>query len=78
MRERTLQLVVTFHTTAAAMGMEQACLDAGVEGRLFPAPRSLTSDCGMAYRTAPEHRAALERLARERRLETDQFQEMLL
>ena len=37
MRERKTWLVVTFHTTAAAIGMEKLCAARGLAGRLIPA-----------------------------------------
>ena len=48
MRERIFWLVVTFHTTAAAMAMEALCKEQSLPGRLIPTPRELTADCGMA------------------------------
>ena len=50
MRERIFWLVVTFHTTAAAMAMEALCKEQSLPGRLIPTPRELTADCGMAWR----------------------------
>ena len=49
MRPKTLKLVVTFHTTAAAMAMEALCKAQNLPGRLIPTPRKLTADCGMAW-----------------------------
>lgn len=49
MREKQLKLIITFHTTAAAMAMEKACKAKGLTGRLAPVPRSVTSDCGIAW-----------------------------
>lgn len=66
-KKRTL--VVTFHTTAAAMAMEKACRQAELPGRLAPVPRELTADCGIAWRAAPELRETLEGIAREHALE---------
>ena len=63
MREKKLWLVVTFHTTAAAIGMEKLCAARGLAGRLIPVPRALTADCGMAWRAETAMRAALEALA---------------
>ena len=50
MRERKTWLVVTFHTTAAAIGMEKLCAARGLAGRLIPVPRALTADCGVRVR----------------------------
>ena len=63
MRERKTWLVVTFHTTAAAIGMEKLCAARGLAGRLIPVPRALTADCGMAWRAEIDKRTALEALA---------------
>mgnify|MGYP002748009001 CR=1 FL=1 len=52
MRERIFWLVVTFHTTAAAMAMEALCKEQSLPGRLIPTPRELTADCGMAWPAA--------------------------
>ena len=49
MREKKLWLVITFHTTAAAIAMEKLCRAKGLPGRLIPVPRELTADCGMAW-----------------------------
>ena len=46
MREKKLWLVITFHTTAAAIAMEKLCRAKGLPGRLIPVPRELTADCG--------------------------------
>lgn len=49
MREKKLRLVVTFHTTAAAMAFEKKCKAAALDGKLAPIPRTLSSDCGIAW-----------------------------
>ena len=46
MRQRRLQLVVAFHTTAAAMATEALCRRLGLAGKLISVPRQVTSDCG--------------------------------
>ena len=78
MRERKAWLVVTFHTTAAAIGMEKLCAARGLAGRLIPVPRALTADCGMAWRAGTEDRAALTARTKAEGLETDGFYELLL
>ena len=74
MRERKTWLVVTFHTTAAAIGMEKLCAARGLAGRLIPVP----ADCGMAWRAEIDRRAALEALAAGEGLEVEGFYEMTL
>lgn len=46
--------VVLFHTTAAAMRAESVLVKAGLQVRLIPTPRHLSSDCGIALRFAWE------------------------
>ena len=69
MRERKTWLVVTFHTTAAAMAAERLCRREGLEGRLISVPRSITSDCGIAWSAPAELRDTLELRFREAGLE---------
>ena len=78
MREKRTWLVVTFHTTAAAIGMERLCTAHGLAGRLIPVPRALTADCGMAWRAEPDKRTALEALAADEGLEVEGFYELIL
>lgn len=53
MRVKQPSCIVSFHTTADAMATEQLCRARGLAGRLIPAPRELTADCGIAW-CAPE------------------------
>ena len=49
MLKRTEKLVISFHTTAAAMAMEKLCRETKLEGRLIPVPGTITADCGLAW-----------------------------
>ena len=69
MREKQFRLILTFHTTAAAIAMESACLRLGAPGRLIPVPRQITSDCGMAWSAPPETKAELTALAEREGIE---------
>ena len=73
MRAKVPRLVVTFHTTAAAMATEQLCRTLGLEGKLISVPRSLTSDCGIAWSAPPEVRDVLEQKLAELGVEIDGF-----
>ncbi len=42
--------VVTFHSTSHAIQAEKACRAIGVEVKLIPTPRHISSDCGVALR----------------------------
>ena len=78
MRPKTLKLVVTFHTTAAAMAMEALCKAQNLPGRLIPTPRELTADCGMSWRAEVQDRAALAALTEAEGLEVDGFYELVI
>jgi len=78
MREKRRWLVVTFHTTAAAIGMERLCAARGLAGRLISVPRALTADCGMAWRAEVAERTSLEALAEAEGLEVEGFYELEL
>ena len=62
MIEKKLRLLVTFQTTAGAMAMEKRCKEQGVAGRLIPVPRSITANCGMAWRAELTQRRELEQV----------------
>lgn len=76
MREIKLRLVVTFHTTAAAMATEQRCKARGIPGRLAPVPRALTSDCGIAWICEPSQKEELAKITEN--LEVNQMTELML
>ena len=78
MREKKLYLIITFHTTAAAIAMEKLCRTQGLPGRLIPVPRELTADCGMAWRAGTEDRAALEAMVAQEKLEAAGFHELMI
>ena len=62
MIEKKRWLLITFHTTSEAMAMEQRCQEAGLAGRLIPVPRTITADCGLAWRAELSLRPQLEAL----------------
>ena len=39
MRKKELKTVITFETTTQAIGMESACKEYQIEGRLIPVPK---------------------------------------
>ena len=44
MREKRPALVITFPTTAAAMGCESLCIERGLPGRTIPVPGEVAAD----------------------------------
>lgn len=49
MREKQLNVLITFATTASAMAMEQFCKENGYAGRLIPVPGEVRAGCGLAW-----------------------------
>ena len=78
MRAKSLRVVVTFHTTTAAMAMEDSCMKEGLPGRLIPVPREITAGCGMAWSAPAAERRRLEQAAAERGLPLSAVYELLL
>ena len=71
MRKREMKLVVTFRTTADAMGMEKFCRDEGLPGRLIPVPRSISAGCGLSWCAETGDEPVLKQAMEERRLEPE-------
>lgn len=46
--------VVLFYSTSLAIRAEKVAKSAGIEVKLIPTPRHLSSDCGTALRFYPE------------------------
>ena len=78
MRDKQLKLIVTFHTTTAAMAMEKLCTEGQVPGRLIPVPRDITAGCGMAWCAPVEAREAVEKAARDAGIETAGWYELMV
>lgn len=72
------KLLITFHTTADAMAMERLCKQRGIDGRLMPVPRSITSDCGIAWCMKPCERTAWEQVVQESQTEFAGIFEMMI
>ena len=77
MRRKEPSCIVTFHTTADAMATERICRELGLPGRLIPAPRNITADCGIAWCAPAESGSALRAALRENGIETADFREQL-
>ncbi len=65
MRKKERRLVVTFHTAADAMEMEQACRQQNEPGRLIPLPREISAGCGLAWCAGPQHLEAIQAVMRK-------------
>ena len=78
MRLNQPRLIVSVHTTTAAMSMELACTQAGLPGRLIPVPREITAGCGMAWSAPPEARADLEAFVQQQNITTAGWYQLTL
>lgn len=65
MRQKEDRVIVTFHTTAEAIAMENACKNGEIGGRLIPVPRQISSGCGLAYSAPAALRESVMGLIRE-------------
>jgi hypothetical protein len=63
--------VVLFYTTSAAMRAEKVAKRAGLDVKLIPTPRQLSSDCGIALRFNREEGDDVGRVLEEARVEND-------
>lgn len=77
-RKKELKLVVTFHTTTAAMAMESACKDRNATGRLIPVPREITAGCGLAWCVELEERENIEQIMKESKIECHVMRECMV
>ena len=50
MRTKQNYQILTFHTTTAAMAMEDYCHEQKIPGRLIPLPQEISAGCGLAWR----------------------------
>ncbi len=78
MREKKLQLIISFPTTTAAMAAEKFCMDHDLPGRLIPIPREITAGCGMSWKAPLEARADLQAAFDESKIAYSDFYELLV
>lgn len=76
MREKVLCFVVTFHTTADAMAMEKLCKKNEIEGKLISAPRMISADCGIAWKSEISQADRIKRVVAETDLEFQGMHEL--
>jgi hypothetical protein len=68
--------IVLFHTTSSCLRAEKVAVAAGLNVKLVPVPRHLSSDCGMAVRFDWNCKDVLELLLHEKRVETAGIHEL--
>jgi hypothetical protein len=60
--------VVLFHSTAHAIRAEKVLVRAGLQIKMIPTPRQLSSDCGMALRFDRMEEARVAAVLAEKRV----------
>lgn len=68
--------VILVHSTSHAIHAERVLKRAGIEVRLIPTPRHLSSDCGSALRFELTEQAECERLLAAARVPIDRLELM--
>lgn len=65
--------VATFFTTHAALRAEELVKQAGIPGRLIPAPRHLSADCTVALAFSSSHERHVRNILSAHAIETSGF-----
>ena len=68
--------LATFKTTSAALMFERTCRGAGINARIAPVPRKLSSSCGLACEFPCSERLTVEVLAAEKKINVATYQEI--
>lgn len=63
--------VVLVHSTSHGLRAEKVLAEVGIECKLIPVPRQLSSDCGVCVRVRSVDRAATRRALARARLEIE-------
>ena len=68
--------LATFKTTSAALMFERTCRGAGINARIAPVPRKLSSSCGLACEFPCGLRQDVEGLASEKNINVAGYHEI--
>lgn len=60
--------VITFHSVSEALNFEKVMKAEGLEIKLIPVPREISSSCGLAARFSPEDKDRVLAVATEKNL----------
>lgn len=71
-----MQCLATFETTHMALKFEKSCSKAGLDVRIMPVPRELSSSCGFACSYPCDSRALAEQIAEDRNIEVAGYYEI--
>ena len=68
--------LATFKTTSAALMFERTCRSVGINARIAPVPRKLSSSCGLACSFPCEERGRVEELAATKKINVAGYHEI--
>lgn len=71
-----MHCLATFETTYMALKFERAGRKSGLDVRIIPVPRKLSSSCGFACSFPCESRTELEALAASSKIDVAEYYEM--
>ncbi len=78
LRKKEARVIITFHTTTAAMQTEALFRRQGQEGRLIPVPREITAGCGLAWSAPPACKDTLTAQLREANIAIEEIYELVI
>lgn len=78
LRKKQARIVITFHTTTAAMQTEELARKMELPGRLIPIPREITAGCGLAWSAPPEARESLQKLLEQTAIAVQDIYELVI
>lgn len=78
LKEKSMKLVVAFHTATEAMAAEKYFGEHRIRGRLIPTPRIISADCGMCWSAPIEAADEVEKSLKEGGLGFEKIYRMLL
>jgi hypothetical protein len=71
-----MRCLATFETTHMALKFEKNCRKAGLDVRVIPLPRELSSSCGLACSYPCDSRGAVDEIVRSARIDAAGFYEI--
>ncbi|MBQ3764089.1 MAG: DUF3343 domain-containing protein [Synergistaceae bacterium] len=72
-----MSCLATFKTTSAALMFERTCKGAGINARIAPVPRKLSSSCGLACEFPCEMRDKVKEIAGERKIQVAGYHDII-
>ena len=71
-----MNCLATFKTTSSALMFERTCRSAGINARIAPVPRKLSSSCGLACEFPCGMRDKVEEIADSKKINVAGYHEL--